>query len=102
MNRRLGSFCAVTLVVPLFGAVVAPALFNSASAAPAAALARPLRSGMRNAQVLTLETRLRDLGVTLKPDTRFDASTKSAVVQVQRAAGLPVSGVVDSATARAL
>jgi peptidoglycan hydrolase-like protein with peptidoglycan-binding domain len=102
MNRRIATYSAVTLVVPLLGAVVAPALFNSASAAPAAALTMSLKSGMRNAQVLTLETRLRDLGVTIKPDTTFNATTKSAVMEMQRAAGLRVSGVVDSATAKAL
>ncbi|MBX5435932.1 MAG: S41 family peptidase [Alicyclobacillaceae bacterium] len=60
----------------------------------------PLRPGMNNADVRTLQLTLRALGYAVKrADGYYDSSTARAVSRFQRRVGLPSSGLVDEATA---
>jgi peptidoglycan hydrolase-like protein with peptidoglycan-binding domain len=59
--------------------------------------------GSSGAPVQQVQQRLSDLGYWLGPvDGRFGTTTQQAVFALQKAAGLPRTGVVDAATAAAL
>jgi len=65
--------------------------------------ALPISRGQNNTAVQTLQQTLKALGFTVaRTDGYFDASTEQAVKQLQQAAGLKVTGTVDSATASAV
>lgn len=62
----------------------------------------PVRLGQTGDQVRLVQQALRDRGVNLTVDGRFGPATRRAVIAFQRSAGLRVTAIVDSATARAL
>lgn len=62
----------------------------------------PVRYGQSGDHVRLVQRALRDRGVNLRVDGRFGSATRRAVVAFQRSAGIKVTAVVDSATARAL
>jgi hypothetical protein len=63
----------------------------------------PLVRGMKNADVLCLETRLHQLlYFSKRADTKFDYSTKSALSNWQKQHSLPITGVLDDVTRDAL
>ena len=61
-----------------------------------------MRSGPRGDNVLLLQEVLRERGALITADGRFGSGTRTAVRAFQRSAGLRVTGVVDTATAKAL
>jgi peptidoglycan hydrolase-like protein with peptidoglycan-binding domain len=78
-----------------------PSPSASPSTTPASHL--PIKRGASGADVLSLQQRLTDLGYWLgKPDGRFGGTTQQAVYALQKAAGLPRTGVVNAATEAAL
>ena len=62
----------------------------------------PMRYGQRGDNVLLLQEVLRDQGARITTDGRFGSGTRTAVRAFQRSAGLRMTGVVDTATAKAL
>jgi len=62
----------------------------------------PVRYGQTGDQVRLVQRALRDRGVNLRVDGRFGWATRRAVIAFQRSAGIKVTAIVDSATARAL
>jgi hypothetical protein len=77
-------------------AVTPPAL-------PAAAPAYPtLGPGSRSDYVVWAKDHLRALGLAVTRDTRFDATTRLAVMAFQAQAGLPATGTLDPTTWSAL
>jgi peptidoglycan hydrolase-like protein with peptidoglycan-binding domain len=117
MPRGLGSAAlAIALAAGLAGVSAAPA--GAAADRPTVTVTRyaltaatgqgwpELRQGGNSAwpqaTVRSLQYLLNAHGAKLAVDGRFGAKTKAAVVAVQRAKGLGVSGVVQAATWRAL
>jgi peptidoglycan hydrolase-like protein with peptidoglycan-binding domain len=73
------------------------------TAAPAAALTGPVRSGDHGRDVRAVQATLAALGVAPgAEDGAFGPGTRRAVVEFQRRHGLPATGVVAGATASAL
>jgi peptidoglycan hydrolase-like protein with peptidoglycan-binding domain len=62
----------------------------------------PIRSGQRGDPVTLLQQALRAQGNSVRVDGIFGAATRRAVAAFQRSKGLPATGVVGAATARAL
>jgi peptidoglycan hydrolase-like protein with peptidoglycan-binding domain len=71
---------------------------NSGGSSGTAAINRTLKYGSRGADVKLLQQRLNQLGFNCgTPDGSFGPRTRSAVYAFQRANGLSVNGIVDSA-----
>lgn len=99
MNRfRLAGLCALAFAI---SAVV------HGDAAPVQAgrctITTTVRQGSRSADVTCLETRLKELGYSLKgPDNYFGTTTTAAVKAYQRSQQLAVDGIVGPKTGAAL
>lgn len=101
MARRLPRLlCAGLLAAaPTIGLAVAPA----SPASAACTVSRTYRLGARATAVHCIEVRLKTLGYqTRYVDYYYGLVTVRAVKRFQTASSLPVSGVVDQATAKAL
>jgi peptidoglycan hydrolase-like protein with peptidoglycan-binding domain len=61
-----------------------------------------LKSGSRGTEVETLQRQLSAVGFTVTVNGRFGSETKTQVESFQRAAGLPVTGIVNTRTLVAL
>jgi murein peptide amidase A len=100
MNRiRFGAVCALALTLSAVatGGVATPAQAASCT------ITTTIRQGSKSADVTCLETRLKELGYSVKgPDTYFGTTTTAAVKAFQKGQRLVVDGIVGPKTGAAL
>ncbi|MDP3174552.1 MAG: peptidoglycan-binding domain-containing protein, partial [Phenylobacterium sp.] len=80
---------ALVLGLLVFGVSQASALVSSTSV---------VTKGTTGAEVTTIQSALNNQGYSLVADGNFGAKTETAVMAFQASKGLPVTGIVDSAT----